>query len=165
MVGLDKIRDERGQASVEAALVVPALVLIVFGLLQACWIIFCSTSLSAAVEHAQYSITAEQAASQDPDELMRDKVLDAAPGLAGGTLTVTGTQIKALPSEAKSEELPDEDFERYRLATKNELTQRVEVTSEVVYQPASFAPGLIPTPKFVREVKASRIVSERFELG
>jgi len=158
-------RKTRGQVAVEAAIVIPFLIIILAGIVQASWSIFVASSISPAITHAQYSITAaDMAAGADANELLRERMIEAAPALASGTLTVTEAKITVASDADVIEQLDDDDFDKYLVATKNERTTRANITAHVEYEPVTLL-SLFGHARFVRDVDASKIVEERFELG
>ena len=89
-------------------------------------------------------------------------MLEAEPVLASGELTVTDAKIE-VDSAAKPIVLNWTDTEKYHIVTKNELTDRAHITAHVEYKPVNIF-DVFGNLVFVREVEASKVVDERFEL-
>ena len=154
---------ERAQALVEGALVLPLLVLMLALTVQSCWTIYTASCVTPAISHAKYSIgVSDLATGVDANELLKARMLEAEPVLASGELTVTDAKIE-VDSAAKPIVLNWTDTEKYHIVTKNELTDRAHITAHVEYKPVNIF-DVFGNLVFVREVEASKVVDERFEL-
>lgn len=156
---------QRGQALVEAALVIPTITLMTFFIIQFGWVLYTGSCLSYACSHAQYVVTeAEAEATSDYEALVRSKLLEASPILGSGTLMVEDAHVKIEPTQVESHQLSDQDFLEYTIGSKNEKTTRMSVTANVTYQPVMLF-GITAPVKYVRHIDGSKITSELFELA
>ena len=156
---------ERGQGIVEAALVLPIVTMLSFLIIQFGWVVYTGSCLSYATAHAQYVITVEDVDSGDDiNEVVRTRMIEAAPVLQSGTLTVTNAHARVLPTVIETRILSDADFDNYLIGTANEMTTRVQVDAQIEYQPVMLF-GISSPVKYLREIESSRIINETFELA
>ena len=156
---------ERGQATVETAVAMAVVIPLLAFALQTAWSLHCGHALDAAVEHARFSATPSDAAEGDAAaETIRRLMVEASPELAAGELEVADASISYRASRPdKTEDLPDSDFEDYRIATKSDGGGSVAVAATVTYEPPRLlAVGAHPT--WTRVIDSSRAYDATFEV-
>jgi Flp pilus assembly protein TadG len=111
----------RGGAAIEFALILPVLLVLIFGVVEYAWLFFEQTNLVSAVrEGARYGVTLDQTGSPSPTSGAQSRtstVLTGTYNMSGAT--ITATQSGASPSEV------------------------LNVTASFPYTPLI---GLVPTP-------------------
>jgi len=161
----EKVKSRKGQSTVEAALIVPLFTIVAFIVIQYGWVMYTASTLTYACTHAQYVIAPEDVVGTvDMNELVREKMIDSAPMLQSGTLTVSNAKIESLPTKYETIDLPDSEFDEYLIASKNEKTVRLKVSADVEYRPVVLF-GVTPQSVYTRHIESSKITSETFELA
>lgn len=156
--------DERGQAAIEAAIILPLVMVLGLLGLQSLWSLQCGDALASAIEHVRHSVRpGDECAGEAACIHIKNKLVETQPLLAAGKLEVRDAAITQDPSVTDTRELPDEDFDEYSIATKNVVFTRMRMKATVVYEPPAFFSGAMPT--YGRNVDAAVLVEERFEVG
>lgn len=158
-------REERGQSTVEAAIVLPVFLLLILSIAEFSWMLYCDSSLSSAISHMEYSISSADVASYgtDMDALVKDKIVESDSILKSGTLTVTNAKVK-IENGDSTRSLPDSDLENFGIQSVNERTTKVNVDADIDFQPAHMFGNLFDV-HFTRDVKSSSLAASTFELG
>ena len=158
------VRDTSGQATFEAAIILPLIAFLAFLGMQALWSLQCGDALTSAIEHVRNSVrVGDECSGEAANAHVKRMLIEAQPLLAAGELEVAGACIKADPPEASTVMLPDDDFDEYRIATKSAIANRVRIVATITYKP----PALFwPTqPVYGQNVDTAVLVEERFEVG
>lgn len=166
MRALGRIR-EAGQAGVEAALVVPLFIIMSFAICEFGWYVFYSTTLSNAIEGAQYSVTtSEKAAYHDDAKLVHDKIVEGDQLLNAGDLQVTNATISTqnVSKPVTGITYGDSGRESRDFGLMRQSTDEVTVKADVAYTPPKLF-GVLPQPTLTHKVDSTALSDTIFELG
>lgn len=156
---------ERGQVTMEALFALLVLAPVFAFALQLGFEAHYAHALDAAIEHARYSASPGDAATGEAAETTIARLMrEASPELNTGELKVASASIEYVAGFKTSEDLPDADFDNYRIATRNATHGSIAVKAQITYTPPRFLPVGFEAP-MSRTIDSERGYDAVFELG
>lgn len=150
---MNKMRDEKGQGSVEGALGAMTLAAAFLGAFYLIFALFGLNAAASAIQAASWNVDAETlAASADKDRVIQDAITSSVPASTAQNVKVTGTTA-------------EDDTRRLTHSTVKDGMRLAETNRYLkVRFKVSYTAPMAPWAKFEKEVEHTMLVSTKTEV-
>ena len=157
-----RIHSERGSEVLEAAIVLPMLIVLAFCLIQVCLIAYEGTAMSAAIESAAMKSDFSAAiASGNINQAVKDELASNTPGIVKDNITVTNSKVSYSDDEAT---VTDSGSTGITTISKSSTTAILESTVDYKV-PTLISVGSFDGIKMSKTIKVEVPVSEKMEVS
>lgn len=137
-------KGEKGQGTLEFALVMMFFLSFVFAIIQFGWVLFSVASLDYSISRAQLDVTKEEAyLHTDHDALVKDVVLESVVGLDPDNLTITDAEITCTVVEPEPQYIDAESHPQdieYGITQATAKREYINIVGDLTYE----VPLLVP---------------------
>ena len=157
-----RTHSERGSEVLEAAIVLPMLIVLAFCLIQVCLIAYEGTAMSAAIESAAMKSDFSAAiASGNVNQAVKDELASNTPGIVKNNITVTNSKVSY---SDRSDEATVTDSTGITTISKSSTTALLESTVDYKI-PTLISVGSFNGIKMSKTIKVEVPVSEKMEVS
>ena len=159
-----RTHSERGSEVLEAAIVLPMLIVLAFCLIQVCLIAYEGTAMSAAIESAAMKSDFSAAiASGNVNQAVKDELASNTPGIVKDNITVTNSKVSY---SDRSDEATVADPGSTGITTISKSSTTALLESTVDYKiPTLISVGSFDGIKMSKTIKVEVPVSEKMEVS
>lgn len=159
-----RTRSEKGSEVLEAAIVLPMLIVLAFCLIQVCLIAYEGTAMSAAIESAAMKSDFSAAiASGNVNQSVKDELVSNVPGIVKDNVTVTKSKVSY---SDRSDEAAVNDSSGAGITTISKSSTTAQLESTVDYKvPLLISVGGFDGLKMSKTIKVEVPVSEKMEVS
>ena len=159
-----RTHSERGSEVLEAAIVLPMLIVLAFCLIQVCLIAYEGTAMSAAIESAAMKSDFSAAiASGNVNQAVKDELASNTPGIVKNNITVTNSKVSY---SDRSDEATVTDSDSTGITTISKSSTTALLESTVDYKiPTLISVGSFDGIKMSKTIKVEVPVSEKMEVS
>lgn len=159
-----RTHSERGSEVLEAAIVLPMLIVLAFCLIQVCLIAYEGTAMSAAIESAAMKSDFSAAiASGNVNQAVKDELASNMPGIVKDNITVTNSKVSY---SDRSDEATVTDTGSTGITTISKSSTTALLESTVDYKiPTLISVGSFDGIKMSKTIKVEVPVSEKMEVS
>ena len=159
-----RTHSERGSEVLEAAIVLPMLIVLAFCLIQVCLIAYEGTAMSAAIESAAMKSDFSAAiASGNVNQEVKDELASNTPGIVKNNITVTNSKVSY---SDRSDEATVTDSGSTGITTISKSSTTALLESSVDYKvPTLISVGSFDGIKMSKTIKVEVPVSEKMEVS